>query len=97
MKKRFTILVSPNTLNDAFQIEQVFIACCVLHNRLIDYNGGDTWSQRMVPVSHQGNVENVEPTGIPNDFPFYGLNTATIRDSRLCFSKKWETRHMSCE
>jgi hypothetical protein len=70
MKKRSTIFVSPNTLNDALRIEQVFIACCVLHNILLDYSGGENLCQRMVPVPQKGNVENVEPTAIPNDFYF---------------------------
>jgi hypothetical protein len=70
MKKKFTILISPDTLNDAFRIEQVFIACCVLHTRLLDYNRGDNWCQIMVPVPQKGNVETAEPTVIPNDFSF---------------------------
>jgi hypothetical protein len=68
MKKLFTILVSPNTLNDEFRIEQVFIAGCVLDNILFDYNGGNNWRHIMAPVQQKGDVENIEPTVVPNDF-----------------------------
>jgi hypothetical protein len=38
LQKRFRIIVTPVTNRLAFHVEQIFIACCVLHKHLSDYN-----------------------------------------------------------
>jgi hypothetical protein len=72
IKKHFTILVSPDTLADAYRIDQGFISCCILHNRLLDCNGGNNWRHRMVTVPQRGYKEDAEATVIPNDDSFLG-------------------------
>jgi hypothetical protein len=38
----FEWLVNPLKIQEAHRIEQLFYACCVLHNIILDYNGADT-------------------------------------------------------
>jgi hypothetical protein len=45
------------------------MACCVLHNILIDYNGGDNWRGRMIIVPWNGE-EDTAPVRIYNDHSF---------------------------
>jgi hypothetical protein len=45
LKKRFMILKHPIHLQRLENIEHIFLACAVLHNMLIDYDGCDHWEQ----------------------------------------------------
>jgi hypothetical protein len=65
MKKRFRILVTPITNSLEFRVKQMFIACCVLHNRLLDYNDVDNWRERK--LAHKGEQDDYVPVSIDSD------------------------------
>jgi hypothetical protein len=50
MKNIWFILITPIRSREAFCVEQIFMACCVLHNILLDYNGGENWRGKMITV-----------------------------------------------
>jgi hypothetical protein len=70
MKKRSHTLVTPITNRLAFRVEQICIVCCVLHNRLLDYNDADNWHQQMIIFAHQGEQDDYVPMTIDNDHSF---------------------------
>jgi hypothetical protein len=41
--------MNPLIIQKDRRLEQLFNACCVLHNIILDYNGADNWKAR---VSH---------------------------------------------
>lgn len=43
LKKRFLLLKHPIRLHCPHSIERAFVACCLLHNLLHDYDGWDEW------------------------------------------------------
>jgi hypothetical protein len=47
-----------------------FMACCILHNLLLDYKGGDTWRERTIPGVRKGEQEDERPVVIPNEHYF---------------------------
>jgi hypothetical protein len=47
LKRRFLILKHPMRFPDITTINKIFLACCVLHNMLCDYDGRDDWESRM--------------------------------------------------
>jgi hypothetical protein len=69
MKKRWRILETPIKNQEVFRVEQIFMACCVLHNRLLYYNGGDNWRGRMIVVPRNGE-DKTAPVRINNDHSF---------------------------
>jgi hypothetical protein len=56
MKTRFRIIGTPMINRLAFCLEQIFIACCVLHNHLLDYNDADNRRERMIIVARRGDI-----------------------------------------
>jgi hypothetical protein len=70
MKKRFRILVTPITNKLVFCEEQIYIACCVLHSRLLDYNDADNWREMMIIVARKGDQDEYVPVSIDNDHSF---------------------------
>jgi hypothetical protein len=66
MKKRWRILVTPITNQEALCVKQMFMACCVLHSILIDCNAGDNWRGRMLIIP-KNEEEETAPVRIDND------------------------------
>jgi hypothetical protein len=54
MKKRWTILVTSITVQAAFRVEHIFIDCCILHNRMLYYNGAADWRELTLLVPKKG-------------------------------------------
>jgi hypothetical protein len=70
MKKRFRILMTPITNRLAFHADQLCIACCVLHNRILDDNDADNWSEMMIIVARTGDIDEYVPVSIGDDHSF---------------------------
>jgi hypothetical protein len=56
LKKRFMILGHPIHLRRLESTEHLFLACAVLHNMLIDYDGCDDWEE----LEEMKDIEDVE-------------------------------------
>jgi hypothetical protein len=70
MRKRFRVLVTTIANSTGFCVEQIIIACCVLHKRLLDYNYADNWRERMLIVTRKGELDGYVPVSIDHDPSF---------------------------
>jgi hypothetical protein len=64
LKKRFMILKHPIRLRRLETIEHVFLACAVLHNLLIDYDGHDDWEEREEMMDFEDVESDIEGDGM---------------------------------
>jgi hypothetical protein len=74
MKKRLRIIAIPITNRLAFRAEKIFIAGCVLRNRILDYNDVDNWRKRMTILTRKGEQDDYIPVSIDNDHSFLRYN-----------------------
>jgi hypothetical protein len=89
LKKKFMILKHPMRFPEAKTLENIVLACCVLHNMLCDYDGRDDWETRLEHQELEGMESDVENDG--EDF----RERILMRGPR---KRPWErvglTRHM---
>ena len=65
LKKRFHILKHDIRLHNKDHVHDVFVACCILHNMLLDYDEWDDWET--LPIITDDDVdEHEEDDGLEN-------------------------------
>ena len=64
LKKRFHVLKHDVWLYNKKCIHNVFIACCILHNMLIDYDEWDDWES--FPIIDEDDVDRHEDAPLEN-------------------------------
>jgi hypothetical protein len=57
LKKRFHCLINPIDLKGPYRNEQMFNACCVLHNMILEYDGCDAWETNSGIYVYEDNLQ----------------------------------------
>lgn len=89
LKQRFLILKHPMRFPEKATINKIFLACCVLHNQLCDYDGRDNWESCM----EMGEFEDIE-SDVEGDGKEYRERTLNRGRRKKPLERVGLTRHM---
>ena len=91
LKKRFHILKHDIRLHSVDYIENIFVACCIIHNMLLDYDGWDDWemyNQYEVPSYEEDNNNNTSSANESRTSNYITVGLAVTRTSKSQFNKR---------